>query len=293
MQPRRALRRDLLPADDGPRPLQGRQRHHRPPEGRRGAARRQRRAARLLARVGLPGALRRRGVRRSSCRAPSSTRRGRSPSASAPRSRPSTSATTRLHVTMSIGVAAFPESAADSDGVLGAADAALLRAKCARPRQGLPVHRGAGRRRRRARGRPGRPRPALRRLHRARRGRDGRAGHGARRARDRRRRAGRGPGDPRQRQERRRQAQRGAPQRRGGARLRQRALGRLGVPRGTARERHPSRGPSLRRVPPLRGRRPQRLDSVDELRAKAAKELDPAMVQRFTAMLRAEKAEHN
>jgi diguanylate cyclase (GGDEF)-like protein len=34
-----------------------------------------------------------------------------------------------LHVTMSIGVSAFPESAADSDGVLGAADAALLRAK--------------------------------------------------------------------------------------------------------------------------------------------------------------------
>jgi diguanylate cyclase (GGDEF)-like protein len=34
-----------------------------------------------------------------------------------------------VHVTTSIGVAAFPESAADSDGVLGAADAALLLAK--------------------------------------------------------------------------------------------------------------------------------------------------------------------
>jgi diguanylate cyclase (GGDEF)-like protein len=34
-----------------------------------------------------------------------------------------------LHVSMSIGVAAFPQSAVDSDGVLGAADAALLRAK--------------------------------------------------------------------------------------------------------------------------------------------------------------------
>jgi diguanylate cyclase (GGDEF)-like protein len=34
-----------------------------------------------------------------------------------------------LKVTMSIGVASFPESAADSDGVLGAADAALLHAK--------------------------------------------------------------------------------------------------------------------------------------------------------------------
>ena len=33
--------------------------------------------------------------------------------------------------------------------------------------------------------------------------------------------------------------------------------------------------------------------AVDELRAVAAKELDPTMVQRFTAMLRAEKAEHN
>jgi diguanylate cyclase (GGDEF)-like protein len=34
-----------------------------------------------------------------------------------------------LHVTMSIGVSAFPASGADSDAVLGAADAALLRAK--------------------------------------------------------------------------------------------------------------------------------------------------------------------
>ena len=34
-----------------------------------------------------------------------------------------------LHVTMSIGVSAYPESATDSDGVLGAADSALLRAK--------------------------------------------------------------------------------------------------------------------------------------------------------------------
>ena len=34
-----------------------------------------------------------------------------------------------VHVTISIGVAAFPESAVDSDGVLGAADAALLLAK--------------------------------------------------------------------------------------------------------------------------------------------------------------------
>jgi len=34
-----------------------------------------------------------------------------------------------LHVTMSIGVASFPDSAHDSDGVLAAADAALLRAK--------------------------------------------------------------------------------------------------------------------------------------------------------------------
>ncbi len=34
-----------------------------------------------------------------------------------------------LHVTMSIGVSSYPESAKDSDGVLGAADAALLRAK--------------------------------------------------------------------------------------------------------------------------------------------------------------------
>ena len=34
-----------------------------------------------------------------------------------------------LHVTVSIGVSAYPESAKDSDGVLGAADAALLRAK--------------------------------------------------------------------------------------------------------------------------------------------------------------------
>ena len=34
-------------------------------------------------------------------------------------------------------------------------------------------------------------------------------------------------------------------------------------------------------------------DSVDELRARAARELDPKMVQRFSAMLRADKAERN
>jgi len=34
-------------------------------------------------------------------------------------------------------------------------------------------------------------------------------------------------------------------------------------------------------------------DSMDELRAKAAKELDPKMVQRFSAMVRSEKATHN
>jgi len=34
-------------------------------------------------------------------------------------------------------------------------------------------------------------------------------------------------------------------------------------------------------------------DSMDELRAQAAKELDPKMVQRFSAMVRAEKATHN
>jgi len=33
--------------------------------------------------------------------------------------------------------------------------------------------------------------------------------------------------------------------------------------------------------------------TVEELRGVAAKELDPAMVQRFTAMLRADKAAHN
>ena len=92
---RRALRRDVLPADDGPRPLQGGQRHHRPSEGRRSAARRQRRAARVFARVRLPGDVTAARSSRSSCRAPLWRRRGRSRSASAPRSRPSTSATMR------------------------------------------------------------------------------------------------------------------------------------------------------------------------------------------------------
>ncbi len=61
-QPRRALRRPLLPPDDGPRPLQGGQRHHRSSEGRRRAAGCGRRAALLLPWVGLPRPLRRRGV---------------------------------------------------------------------------------------------------------------------------------------------------------------------------------------------------------------------------------------
>ena len=34
-------------------------------------------------------------------------------------------------------------------------------------------------------------------------------------------------------------------------------------------------------------------DSLDDLREVAARELDPVMVQRFTAMVRAEKAQHN
>ena len=34
-------------------------------------------------------------------------------------------------------------------------------------------------------------------------------------------------------------------------------------------------------------------DSVDDLRGRASRELDPRMVQRFTAMLRADKAVHN
>ena len=33
--------------------------------------------------------------------------------------------------------------------------------------------------------------------------------------------------------------------------------------------------------------------SIDDLRVVAAKELDPTMVQRFSAMLRAEQAKHN
>ena len=33
--------------------------------------------------------------------------------------------------------------------------------------------------------------------------------------------------------------------------------------------------------------------SVDDLRERAARELDPKMVQRFAAMLSADKAEHN
>ena len=34
-------------------------------------------------------------------------------------------------------------------------------------------------------------------------------------------------------------------------------------------------------------------DSVADLRGRASRELDPKMVQRFTAMLRAEQAVHN
>ena len=90
-QPRRALRRALLPPDDGPRPLQGGQRHHRPPEGRRRAARGLRRAAQLLARVRLPRPLRRRGVRHDPA-AHGLDEAPRSPSASASRSRCSTRA---------------------------------------------------------------------------------------------------------------------------------------------------------------------------------------------------------
>ena len=86
-QPRRPLRRALLPADDGPRPLQGGQRHHRPPEGRRRAARGLGRAAQLLPRVGLPRPLRRRGVRDDPSADDAGRGRRRLPSASGPPSR--------------------------------------------------------------------------------------------------------------------------------------------------------------------------------------------------------------
>ena len=72
-QPGRALRGDVLPPDDGPRSLQDGQRHHRTPGGRRGPARRGRRAAFVLPRVGLSGPLRWRGVRHD----PAANRAGR------------------------------------------------------------------------------------------------------------------------------------------------------------------------------------------------------------------------
>ncbi len=63
VEPRRTLRRDVLPADDGPGPFQGGQRHRRPSARRRGAEGRGRHPQAVLARVGLLGPLRRRGVR--------------------------------------------------------------------------------------------------------------------------------------------------------------------------------------------------------------------------------------
>ena len=161
-----------------------------------------------------------------------------------------------LHVTMSIGVASFPESATDGDGVLGAADAALLRAK-QRGRDRVCLFneeradmaaalRGdlvaVGRRFADFIGLSeaetaglvtalavhetgGALQDEVQAILRGGEGGDAAAGRGAR-------------------------GGRGRPH------LRQRALGRRGVPRGSSRQGHPSRGPRLRRVPALR-RRPR------------------------------------
>ena len=197
-----------------------------------------------------------------------------------------------LHVTMSIGVSSYPESAKDSDGVLGAADAALLRAKSGgRDRVCLYTDAVAGAAAG-VRGRPRRRRPPLRRLHRAERGGGGRAGHRAGGARDRRRRPGRGAGDPRHGPD-------GAAE---ASEVRQTAVEALvygnerwdggGYPegrRGVAIPRVARAFAVCRRWDPVA----HNGDSVADLRDRASHELDPKMVQRFTAMLRADKAVHN
>ena len=82
------------------------------------------------------------------------------------------------------------------------------------------------------------------------------------------------------RPDRRRRGQRGAADRRRGARVRQRALGRRWLPGGTARGRDPSRGPRLRRLPPVgpgRAQRRQRRRPAPPRLARAGPEDGPAL----------------
>ena len=196
-----------------------------------------------------------------------------------------------LHVTMSIGVASFPESARDSDGVLGAADAALLRAKAhGRNRVCLYSDEETGSFAAELEGDLVALGRRFAHVHRPRRGRDRGAAHGAGRARDRRRRAGRGADASWQRPERGRRAHRGAPQRRGRARLRQRALGRRRLSRRAAAA---AAIPRVARAFAVCRRydvcRAQRRPRSTTCAARRPRSSTPRMVQRFAAMLRAEQ----
>ena len=177
---------------------------------------------------------------------------------------------------MSIGVAAYPESALDSDGVLGAADAALLRAK-SRGRNRVCLH---------ADGETGFAAElegdlvALGRRFAAFIGLDEAETAGLVTALAVQETGGAVQDEvqsgPRQRQERRRQAQRGAPERRGRPRVRQRALGRQRLSRGPARERRSRAWPAPSPSAAATTSRRTTATAVEDLRGVAAQGARPA-----------------
>ena len=116
----------------GHRRLQARQRHPRPPAGRRRPARGRAGAAGDLARGRPPGPLRRRGAGRRPAR-DGSRGRGQPRRARAPRHRGSwpcaATSTARCKVTASLGVATLPGAGYDARSLVEAADDALYRAK--------------------------------------------------------------------------------------------------------------------------------------------------------------------
>ena len=119
--------------DDRRRSLQGLQRPSRPPGRRQRPARRLAILAARPARQRRGGALRRRGVRHHPARRRARRRPRRSRSGSAPRLpsfRSSSAARSRAgKLTISLGVAAFPDDGAEPAVVLASADRALFAAK--------------------------------------------------------------------------------------------------------------------------------------------------------------------
>ena len=142
--PRRAAVRARLHGDaDGPQPLQGDQRHARPPPGRPAAAGGRDAAARRGASERHRRAARRRRVRRPAARRPTRRAPRRSPRRCSPAcASRSWSTSTTLQVGGSIGLAGAPEHGDDVETLIQRADIAMYAAKATARLRGLRARQG-------------------------------------------------------------------------------------------------------------------------------------------------------